>query len=157
VAKEDDDAWQAIVDNYGDRPQLDDDPFDEPAEEPAPLRRTRDEAGDVSDLGDVSGGDDLDPDPTPSWDDPYPDSDWESDRFVPPPPPPLPRTTPDRTAAWAGVFGAPLVLLVCLLFRIDLPELVAYSLVAAFVGGFLYLVLTMTREPRDPDDDGAVL
>ena len=36
-------------------------------------------------------------------------------------------------------------------------ELVAYLLVAGFVGGFLYLVFTMTREPRDPDDDGAVL
>ena len=49
------------------------------------------------------------------------------------------------------------MLLACLILRIGLPELLAYALVAAFVGGFLYLVVTMTREPRDPDDDGAVL
>lgn len=140
MPQDDDDAWRAIVDNYGDRPEIDDPPAP-PRREPAP------EA----------------PDPYArpeqveerTWDDP--DSDWESDRFVPPPPPPLPTTTPDRRAAWGGVFGAPLVLLLCLLLGVDLPQLFAYALVAAFVGGFVYLVLTMTREPRDPDDDGAVL
>ena len=50
-----------------------------------------------------------------------------------------------------------MVLLVSLILGFDLPQLLAYALVAAFVGGFLYLVVTMTREPRDPDDDGAVL
>ena len=90
-----------------------------------------------------------------TWDDP--DTDWETDRFVPPPPPPVPTTTFDRQAAWAGVFGSPVVLLACLLLRIDVPELLAYALVGSFVGGFVYLVVKMTREPRDPDDDGAVL
>lgn len=138
VAKEDEDAWQAIIDNYGDRPEI------EPDVDPTPPRR------------------EPEPEPVPdelraSWDDDHPDSDWESDRFVPPPPPPLPSTTPERTAAWAGVLGSPLVLLACLILQISLPELLAYLLVAAFVGGFVYLVITMTREPRDPDDDGAVL
>lgn len=136
VAKEDDDAWQAIIDNYGDRPEM------EPDADPTPPRR------------------EPEPEPVPDelqvgWEDP--DSDWESDRFVPPPPPPLPSTTPERTAAWAGVLGSPLVLLACLILQINLPELLAYLLVASFVGGFVYLVITMTREPRDPDDDGAVL
>jgi hypothetical protein len=135
VAKEDDDAWRAIVDNYGERPEIEEPPPAEPepsASEPDPQVEAE-----------------------RTWDDP--DSDWETDRFVPPPPPPLPTTTPDRRAAWAGVFGSPAILLVCLLLRIDVPELLAYALVAAFVGGFVYLVLKMTREPRDPDDDGAVL
>ena len=35
--------------------------------------------------------------------------------------------------------------------------LVAYALIAWFVGGFTYLVLLMPRGPRDPDDDGARL
>lgn len=142
MAKEDDDAWQAIVDNYGDRPEL-----DEPEPAPPTRRPHLDE-------------DDRYPDPTSDqagWDDPYVDADWESDRFVPPPPPPIPTTTVDRQAAWLGVLGSPLVLLVCLIFRIPLPVILGYALVGAFVGGFLYLVFTMTREPRDPDDDGAVL
>ena len=117
MAKDDDDAWRAIVDNYGDRPQLEDDaPTELPApqlsdpEPPVELRR-----------------------PSPSWDDAYPDADWETDRFVPPPPPPLPTTTTDRLAAWGGVFGSPAVLLVCLVLGIGLPELVAYGLVGLLV------------------------
>ncbi len=76
---------------------------------------------------------------------------------MPPPPPPIPRTTPDRLAAWAGVFGSPAVLLICLVLGISLPQLLAYLLVIGFVGGFIYLVIQMPREPRDPGDDGAVL
>ncbi|WP_340538642.1 hypothetical protein [Nocardioides sp. GXZ039] len=149
---DDDEAWQAIVDNYGERPALDDEPA---------LPSTGRESGSADDLGEESAGvwDTLDDDPPPtaSWDDEYPDSDWTTDRFVPPPPPPIPTTTPDRYAAWSGVLGAPAILLICLIFRISLPQLVAYFLVAAFVGGFLYLVFKMSHEPRDPDDDGAVL
>ncbi|MFA6299888.1 MAG: hypothetical protein WCS84_10095 [Nocardioides sp.] len=128
-----DEAWRAIVENFGDRADLD--PGPEP-EAPAPTPAAA-------------------PDPQLSWDEPYPDSDWSSDRFVPPPPPPIPTTTRDRLIAWVGVFGSPAVLLFCLVLGIDLPPLVGYALVAGFVGGFLYLVLQMPRGPRDPDDDGA--
>jgi hypothetical protein len=140
VAREDDDAWRAIVDNYGER-VLDDTDTVEPEPEPeASFRRS------------------IEPvEPPPSWDDEYVDSDWSTDSFVPPPPPPLPRPTTDRMVAWLGIFGSPLVLLVCLIFRVDLPQILAYLLVAAFVGGFLYLVIQMPRGPRDPDDDGAQL
>ncbi|MFB9314980.1 hypothetical protein [Nocardioides plantarum] len=137
MAKEDDDAWRAIVDNYGDRPEID---------EPAAALPETDSSEFVVDPQ-------VEDDRT--WDEP--DTDWDTDRFVPPPPPPLPSTTLDRQAAWAGVLGSPVVLLACLLLRIDVPELLAYALVGAFVGGFVYLVVKMTREPRDPDDDGAVL
>ena len=139
MAKDDDDAWRAIVDNYGDRPEVGPEVDPDP---PAPVVPPTAAAPDGPQAG---------------WGDAFPDSDWNSDRFVPPPPPPVPTATPDRQAAWAGVFGAPAVLLVCLVFSIALPQLLAYALVASFVGGFVYLVLTMTREPRDPDDDGAVL
>lgn len=127
-----DEAWRAIVENFGDRADLDPSPEPEPEPEPEPQ-----------------------PEPQLSWDDPYPDSDWNSDRFVPPPPPPIPTTTTDRLVAWLGVFGSPAVLLFCLVLGIDLPSLVAYALVAGFVGGFLYLVMQMPRGPRDPGDDGA--
>ena len=134
MVSKDDDVWRAIVDNYGDRPELEE-KLEPPAEADPEPRRTVE--------------------PTASWDDPYPDSNWSTDRFVPPPPPPLPAPTIDRLFAWLGVFGSPVVLLVCLVFGIALPHLVAYLLVAAFVGGFLYLVIQMPRGPRDPDDDGA--
>ena len=136
MVSKDDDVWRAIVDNYGDRPELE-------SEEAEPVE--------------------TDPEPRPAaepadgWGDPYPDADATTDRFVPPPPPPLPTPTTDRLIAWLGVFGSPVVLLVCLVFGIDLPQLVAYLLVAGFVGGFLYLVIQMPRGPRDPDDDGAQL
>lgn len=138
MGRDDDEAWRAIVDNYGDRVLDDESPTDaQPEREPEPSAQ-------------VSPG-------VTSWDDPFPDADWSSDSFVPPPPPPLPVLPTDRLVAWAGVFGSPLVLLVCLLAGFTLPSLLAYGLVAAFVGGFLYLVFKMPREPRDPDDDGAVL
>jgi hypothetical protein len=141
VVRDDDEAWRSIVDNYGDRPDLDDLPGapDETAgaaAEPRPGDRD----------GDVGWGAEAVVEPAP-----------DEDRYVPPPPPPLPTTTTDRKAAWAGLFGAPAVLLVCLVLGIRLPEIISYALVAGFVGGFLYLVVKMNREPRDPDDNGAVL
>jgi hypothetical protein len=140
VVSKDDDVWRAIVDNYGDRAELEADevaPADAEAEAASERRRSIE--------------------PEASWDDAYPDSDWTSDRFVPPTPPPLPTPPTDRLVAWAGVFGAPAVLLVSLILGIDLPQIVGYVLVAAFVGGFLYLVVRMPRGPRDLNDDGAQL
>ena len=130
----DDDAWRSIVENYGDRAELDpDDPHvvplaPEPVVEPLTWR--------------AEAAPREEPDP---------------DRFVPPPPPPVPHTTPDRLAAWLGVFGAPAVLLVALVLGVSLPGWLGYLLVGAFVGGFLYLVVQMPRGPRDPGDDGARL
>jgi hypothetical protein len=121
-----DEAWRAIVDNYGERVEI------EPAEaaltEPAP-----DPFAVPAEL-------------TPTYDD---------ERFVPPPPPPLPRVPRDRQLAWAGLFGAPTVLLTALVLGIGLPTLVGYALVASFIGGFAYLVAQMPRGPHDPYDDGA--
>ena len=123
-----DDAWRAIVENYGERPEVDPEPlpdappdltaYEQPAEPPPPAPA-------------------------------------DEDRFVPPPPPAVPRPPRDRLAAWVGVFGAPAILLICSLARIDLPDILILALAAAFVGGFLYLVARMPRGPRDPWDDGA--
>ncbi|MDN4172983.1 hypothetical protein QWY28_08530 [Nocardioides sp. SOB77] len=131
---DEDDVWRAIVENYGERPTLDEDP-------PAPT---------------VDAG-------PPTYDVPLPEdpgSDLaraDEERFVPPAPPPLPRPRGARAVGWAGVFGAPAVLLVCLVAGVGLPQLLSYLLVGWFVGGFLYLVLQMPRGPRDPWDDGAQL
>lgn len=137
VQRDDDEAWRSIVDNYGERAEVDPDP---PVSDEGTDDWTRPE-----------------PEAERNSDDAFPDSDWSEERFVPPPPPPLPRPRRDRLVAWLGVFGSPAILLLCLVLGIALPELLAYALVAAFVGGFLYLVWLMPRGPRDPDDDGAVV
>ncbi|WP_051485641.1 hypothetical protein [Nocardioides sp. J54] len=129
---DEDAAWQAIVDNYGER-VLEPEDQAEPAAapEPGPVRQPDDEP------------------PELGYDD--------EDSFVPPPPPPLPRPTPDRLLAWLGVFGSPAVLLVFVVAGVGIPSLVGWALVGAFLVGFGYLVLTMPSDPRDPWDDGAVL
>jgi hypothetical protein len=121
-----DETWRAIVENYGDRAELDpaDLPDDEPVEPPFSL------AAEIERV--------------------------EADeRFVPPPPPPLPHVPRDRMLAWLGLFGAPAVLLAALVAGIHIPSLVGYLLVGSFVGGFAYLVVQMPRGPHDPWDDGA--
>ena len=47
------------------------------------------------------------------------------------------------------------MLLTALVLGIGLPSLIGYLLVAAFIGGFVYLVVQMPRGPQDPYDDGA--
>ena len=144
-------AWQAIVDNYGDRVELDDPPAAAP---PAPP------AAPVSDVpfggrfGDPRAFQAYDGDPDEPPVDPALDE-AEEEGFVPPEPPPLPTIAPDRGLAWAGVFGSPAVLLAALIFSVSIPAWLGYLLVIGFVGGFVYLVLQMPREPRDPWDDGA--
>ena len=139
VQRDDDEAWRAIVENYGDRAQLG--PEDDAAlAEPRVVDpRTHDDEDDGHDDDRSS----LREDP--------------EDAFVPPPPPPIPRPTNDRLAAWLGVFGAPALLIVCTVAGVRLGSLLTLGLVAAFIGGFLYLVFRMPREPRDPFDDGARL
>ncbi len=140
--REDDELWRSIVDNYGERARLDDDgptapPSVEEPEQPGPFREP-----------------DRDVEPEPEEREPAPGTE---DRFVPPPPAPLPRTTPVRLAAWTGVLGAPLAMLVLAVVGLRPPTWLTLVLCFAFVAGFVYLISTMGREPRDPWDDGAVV
>lgn len=130
-APDEDALWRAIVDNYGDRPQV---PLALPDAERPP-----------------------EPEPTPDLDSP-PEAWWapqDDDRFVPPVPPPARLPQGRRLAAWLGVFGAPLVLMSVTALSIWVPGVVVFLLVGCFVTGFGYLVATMPRGPRDPGDDGA--
>ena len=132
LAREREVEWLQIVDNFGERAVLE--PEDEPPAEPAP-RAWADEAEE---------------DEEPAVADP-------DDEFVPPTPPPVPRPPTDRLIAWTGVFGVPTFVLVCIVFGITLPPWTGLLLAAGFIGGFAYLVMRMSDEPRDPWDDGAVL
>jgi hypothetical protein len=80
---------------------------------------------------------------------------YDEEGYVPPDPPPVPVPERSRLAAWAGVLGAPVVLVVLMLAGVQVGSWVLLMLVAAFTGGFGYLVATMSREPRDPWDDGS--
>ena len=135
----DDDAWRSIVENYGDRIELDDDP---------PLDVLHEDL-DREDLHFEV--------PEVRHDRRHTDRPSDDDRYVPPPPPPLPSVARDRLLAWFGLFGAPTILLVTLVLGISMPPFIGYLLVAAFIGGFGYLVVKMPRGPADPWDDGARL
>lgn len=152
MQRDDDEVWRAIVANYGDRAEIAGDtetehgPQDASTEEPA------------EDLGQAPAPD-LGPEPAQEpAQEPVEDLHRADDQpFVPAAPPPLPRPPRDRLLAWAGVFGAPTLLLVFTLLAVSLPSWLTFLLVAGFVGGFLYLVIQMPRGPRDPFDDGARL
>ncbi len=158
MTERDDETWQAIVDNYGERAALDDAPAEprgeilDPAADAAPDRHQPDPAGDSprDSPGEASEGPPAEePDTTIAR------ALAAEERFVPPPAPPLPYIAPPRLAAGIGVFGAPLVLVVCVIAGISIPGWLGYLLVGSFVGGFAYLVWHMKKRPDDPWDDGA--
>ncbi|MQY02464.1 ICP22 family protein [Actinomadura macrotermitis] len=80
----------------------------------------------------------------------------EDGHYVPPPPPPLPSADPLTKGAWIALVGGPVYLLVTVILNWTVPGWAAFLAVAAFIGGFVTLVLRMGDEPRDPDD-GAVV
>jgi hypothetical protein len=167
-------AWRLIVENYGERPSVDGDDgpaaatgLTDPAEndEPTPPRPAEPERP-APGLFDRSYLDSLDrgrSDPPHRQDrrrdDPSQpaDRDGEEQHFVPPEPPPVPRATPARRLAWCGLFLPPLLMLAAVVLGWTFPSWVALGLVAAFVGGFVFLVATMPRDGGDGWGDGAVV
>ena len=135
-----DSAWREIVENYGERAHLE--PGDH-ADVEGPL-----------DVGRTPPAYAPDEDPTGAEDES--DDVAEVDRFRPPVPPPatFPATW-QRRIAWGGVFVAPVVALLLALLQVYVPSIVGWSLIGWFVGGFVYLVATMSRTPREPWDDGS--
>ena len=84
------------------------------------------------------------------------DEEEEEEHYVPPPPPPLPVADPLTKGAWIALIGGPVYLLITVVLDWSVPGWAAFLAVAAFIGGFVTLVLRMGDEPRDPDD-GAVV
>ena len=79
------------------------------------------------------------------------------EHFVPPDPPPLPRADAITWAAWIGVIGGPLLLLLVTVLGAGSGVFVLLA-AAGFLGGFAVLLTRMRsqRDPYDPDD-GAVV
>jgi hypothetical protein len=149
-ALDEDAVWAAIVANYGDRPEMGSpagpvvDPAG-PVVEPVETTRPRN----IFDRTYIEANTELNSEAT--WDD--------EGHFVPPPPPPLPTLEPRRKLAWIGLFGAPTLMLLAVIFGWHFPSWLGTLLVGSFVGGFVYLVATMPRRrPGDwSGDDGAVV
>lgn len=168
-------AWRMIVEHYGDRPDLGTDeprtpdaPTDPPArtasaasaptpaEPPPPVR-------DPFDRSYLDAMDAARHEPAPRQDrrrddDPTGRADRDGEEhYVPPEPPPVPRATPARRLAWCGLFLPPLLMLAAVVLDWTFPSWVSFGLVAAFVGGFVFLVATMPRDGGDGWGDGAVV
>ena len=131
---DEDAAWRAIVDNYGEL-ELGPEP------DPASYRKLQQELRREQEH-------EQEPEPVE-----------EDEHFVPPEPPPLPRLDPRRKLAWFGLVGCPLVLLIGAVLAVPYPGWLALLMALAFIGGFVYLVATMPRRRNDDwnGDDGAVL
>lgn len=160
MERRDDEVWRAIVENYGERAQLDDDPAPEGGQGSDGRGDTIERSGQPDGLGPAGTFDDAAPAPPPSpagspagrAAEPAPEPD---DRFVPPTPPPLPRPAPPRLAAWAGVLGMPVLVILLLVLQVGTPPWVTTGMVLWFLGGFAYLVASMPGERPDDDDNGA--
>jgi hypothetical protein len=149
-AELDEDAiWAEIVAGYDSGPEGDDVPWpeEENVREPAdPPQEGDDRTGRLPRVRVIK------PAETPE----FPEDDGEEEHYVPPPPPPLPAADPLTRGAWIALIGGPVYLLITVILDWEVPGWAAFLAVAAFIGGFVTLVLRMGDEPRDPDD-GAVV
>lgn len=155
--RNDEEQWASIVANYGDRAELvDDEPSDAAPEAPAPAPSPNyfafpspnapNDPNDPSDPREPREG---------SEEEEASAAASEDEGFVPPDPPPVPRPDNLRMAAWIGVLGTPVALVIVQLLDLGIAPIVGYAMVIAFLGGFGLLVSQMPSGPRDPDDDGA--
>ncbi|GAA1511268.1 hypothetical protein GCM10009677_50160 [Sphaerisporangium rubeum] len=87
------------------------------------------------------------------------EADDETDHYEPPPPPPLPKMDAGTKIAWLALFGGPAYLLLAALLSWPMDGWILFSAIAAFIGGFVALIVRMGDGPP-PDsgwDDGAIV
>ena len=108
----------------------------------------------------------ADPDALPSEPVPAPHSgpampppEESDEHYVPPPPPPLPHLDSVTKGAWLAMFGGPAYLLLATVAGWAMPAWAAFCGVAAFIGGFVTLVVRMSDDDRGDSGsgDGAVV
>ncbi|MFF4614441.1 hypothetical protein [Nonomuraea jabiensis] len=150
---DEDEVWRQIVASFNDTAERDsaDQPWPDSENVPAePTRRV------------VKPSEEPEPDED-SYKDSYKDSsdDEEGDEghFEPPPPPPLPKLDLPTKLAWVALFGGPAYLLVAAMASWHMEGWALFTAVAAFIGGFVALVVRMGDGPPNDSgwDDGAVL
>lgn len=147
---DEDEVWRQIVASFNDTAERDsaDQPWPDSENvpvEPVP-RVVKPAADEDADAEAEHSGEDLDE-----------DEDGE-ERFVPPPPPPLPKLDLPTKLAWVALFGGPAYLLIAAMANWQMEGWALFTAVAAFIGGFVALVVRMgDGPPNDGWDDGAVL
>jgi hypothetical protein len=140
---DEDEVWRQIVASFN---ETADNPS---AEQPWPDRENIPE--EVSDEEAAEPGDDpQDQAETAAGDD--------EDHYIPPPPPPLPKGDAVSKASWVALFGGPGYLLLAALLGWPMDGWIVFAAVAAFIAGFVTLVVRMgAGPPSDGWDDGAVV
>lgn len=107
----------------------------------------------------VEDRDRFDDDLDDELEEPAPGYNPEDDHYEPPPPPPLPKLDTAAKLSWCALFGGPAYLLLAAVLNLPMDGWIVFTAVAAFIGGFVALVVRMGDSPP-PDsgwDDGAVL
>ncbi|MGG5172988.1 hypothetical protein ACQR35_12570 [Pseudarthrobacter sp. J1738] len=80
----------------------------------------------------------------------------EPEEFVPEEPPSLAGAAPQSVLAWLGAVGAPLALVLCVIFFRNVPAVGVWALIAIFVASVVFLMWRLPQE-KDDHDDGARL
>jgi hypothetical protein len=147
--------WKALVEQFNapsapDRPEdsvprwpaiEDVDETDEPIVEVLPSRFVTDSS---------DGTEEVDEGPADRTDDPH-------DHYIPPEPPRGPRLDWISRAAWLGVIGGPVLLVLAALFDFGASRITLVG-VLGFAAGFLTLVIRMKdRPPTDDTPDGGAV
>ncbi|MGW0482446.1 hypothetical protein [Nonomuraea sp. NPDC003214] len=164
---DEDEVWRQIVASFNDTAERDsaDQPWPDSENVPAePLRRVVKPPEEFADL-DLNGeprepresrdGDTLDRGDEGDT----PGDEEDEGHFEPPPPPPLPKLDLPTKLAWLALFGGPAYLLVAAMADWRMEGWALFTAVAAFIGGFVALVVRMGDGPPNDSgwDDGAVL
>ncbi|KUN04380.1 hypothetical protein AQI95_20090 [Streptomyces yokosukanensis] len=162
---DEDAAWRAIVEGYGQEPA--DPPGAKPFKPvedlalPEPEKDTESDTdkAPVRPLGSsVSFAPGVGPrDYTPA--EPAEGEDDEG-HFVPPEPPPLPDADTTAKFAWLGVVGGPILLLLAVLLGWEMTWWLTTLGIGGFLGGFATLVMRMRTDDDEQDGDpgrGAVV
>ncbi|MFI6511384.1 hypothetical protein ACIBCT_27570 [Streptosporangium sp. NPDC050855] len=167
---DEDEVWRQIVASFNDTAEHDSahqpwpDSENLPAEPPRRVIRQSDEEDLLreDDPADGSPGRAGEPAGSDAPDDPGADDsagEDEEGHYVPPPPPPLPKTDATTKIAWLALFGGPAYLLLSAALSWNLKGWMLFTAVAAFIGGFVALVVRMGDGPPNDSgwDDGAVI
>ncbi|WP_449065874.1 hypothetical protein [Planomonospora algeriensis] len=162
---DEDEVWRQIVASFNDTAERDsaDQPWPDsenlPADPPRRVVRTPEDDRLPAAGEDGRTGADLDAEAEADTDTDTGQEEDDEGHYVPPPPPPLPKTDATAKIAWTALFGGPAYLLVTVTAGWELRGWALFTAVAAFIGGFVALVVRMGDGPPGGSgwDDGAVI
>ncbi|GGS55117.1 hypothetical protein GCM10010156_12400 [Planobispora rosea] len=161
---DEDEVWRQIVASFNDTAERDpaDQPWPDSENLPAePARRVVREPEEALPRADDDAAELAKPtepaEPAELTDGGQPDAD--EGHYVPPAPPPLPKADTATKIGWAALFGGPAFLGTTVLLGWEPEGWVLFAAAAAFIGGFVALVVRMGDGPPNDSgwDDGAVV